>query len=70
MDVIQLQILTSSGALVPLSALVVPTISGPIVNPIDMHVLQLPHLKGLPLALPVTSAENFKISLLIGADYY
>jgi len=32
--------------------------------------LQLPHLQGLPLAHPVTAAENFQISLLIGADYY
>ena len=52
MDVVHLQILTSKGALV-LSALIVPIILSPIVNPIDMHVLHLPHLKGLPLAHPV-----------------
>ena len=33
-------------------------------------MLQLPHLQGLPLAHPVTAAENFGISLLIGADHY
>jgi len=55
---------------VPLSALVVPTIATPITNPTDTEVLKLPHLRELPLAQPVTTAENFEISLLIGADYY
>ena len=33
-------------------------------------MLRLPHLKELPLAHPVTEAENFEISLLVGADFY
>jgi len=32
--------------------------------------MQFPHLQGLPLAHPVIAAENFKISLPIGADHY
>ena len=35
-----------------------------------MDILQLPHLKGLPIAHPITAAENFEISLLVGADFY
>ena len=50
--------------------LVVPMIATPISSPIDTEVLQLPHLQELPLVHPVTTAENFEISLLIGADYY
>ena len=41
-----------------LLALVVPTIATPITNPINTEVLQLPHLQTLPLANPVTTAEN------------
>ena len=35
-------------------------------------VFSLPRLKGLPIAHSVTMAdhENFKISLLVGADFY
>jgi len=55
---------------VSLTAFLVPTIATPISNPVDSDILDLTHLKGLPLAYPVTAAENFKISLLIGADYY
>ena len=70
MDAVLIRIRTATGELVSLSALVVPTIATPIFNPLDTDTLQLPYLKGLPLAHPVTAAENFEISLLIGADYY
>ena len=70
MDEVSIRIRTSTGELVPLSALVVPTIATPISNPVQTEVLELPYLKGLPLAQPVTAAENFKVSLLIGADHY
>jgi len=70
MDVGLLQIRTTTRQLIPLSALVVPTIVTPVLNPINTEVLQLPHLQGLQLAHPVTTADNFEISLLIGADHY
>jgi len=70
MDTVAIRLGTSTGELVSITALVVPTIATPISNPLDSDVLELPHLKGLPLAHPVTAAENFEISLLIGADYY
>ena len=34
------------------------------------HLSEVPYLKGLTLAHPVTGDENFQISVLIGADYY
>ena len=30
----------------------------------------MPYLQGLPLAHPVSSTENFEISLLVGSDFY
>lgn len=70
MDAVMIHIKTMTGELVPLSALVVPTIAAPVTNPLTTDVFSLPHLKGLQLAHPVTMAENFEISLLVGADFY
>ena len=70
MEAVLIHIRTTTGKPVPLSVLVVPMIATPIANPLDTEVLQLPYLKGLPLAHPVTAAENFEISLLVGADFY
>ena len=70
MDAVMIHIKTTTGELVPLSALIVPTIAAPITNLLTTDVFSLPHLKGLPLAHPVTMAENFEISLLVGADFY
>ena len=39
-------------------------------NTINEGVTQLPYLKGLLLAYPVTADENFRISLLIGVDHH
>ena len=70
MDTVLIHIRTLTGELVPLSTLVVPTIATPITNTLEMDILQLPHLKGLPIAHPITATENFEISLLVGADFY
>jgi len=70
MDAVLIHIKTMTGELIPLSALIVPTIAAPITNPLNTDVFSLPHLKGLQLAHPVTTAENFEISLLVGADFY
>lgn len=69
-DTVLIHIRTSTGELVPLSALVVPTITTPIRNTLEMDVLQLPHLKDLTLSHPITAAGNFEISLLVGVDFY
>ena len=57
---------TESGELIPLSVLIVPSISAPIQNSISTSVCSMPHLRGLKLAQPVTSEVIFVISLLIG----
>ena len=49
---------------IPMTVLVVPKLAAPITN---CHLNQLSHLRGLPLALPVTSEGNFQILILIGA---
>lgn len=55
---------------IPVSLLIVPKLAAPICNSIYAHLNNLPHLKGLQLAYPVTTDENFCISVLIGADFY
>ena len=59
MYTVMFHIKTCRGDLVPISALVVPTIAAPLAN---TAVLNLSHLKGLPLVHPVSSKENFEIS--------
>ena len=55
---------------IPISVLLVPKIAAPIHNSICAHLDKLFYLQELPLAHPVTSDDNFHISILIGADYY
>ena len=55
---------------VSIFALVVPTIALPIQNFVTSDLQNLPHLQGLRLAHPVSSAEKLDISLLIGVDHY
>ena len=61
---------TNSGELIPLTVLIVPTIAPPIQNTVCTSVNAMPHLQGLKLAHPVAGDKDFKISLLIGTDYY
>ena len=61
---------TNSGELIPISVLIVPSIAAPIQNSVCASVNSMSHLRGLKLAHPVTTDKNFKISLLIGTDYY
>ncbi|XP_065889733.1 uncharacterized protein [Dysidea avara] len=70
LGVVTVEIQTLSGELIPISVLVVPTIAAPIQNVVPLSVSTMPHLQGLKLAHPVTSNNNFTISLLIGTDYY
>ena len=67
---VTLYIKTQRGDLVPISALVVPTIAAPLANTMNTTISNLSHLKGLPLAHPVSSEDTFDISLLFGADFY
>ena len=61
---------TLAGDQIPISALIVPRIAPPLQNSVHTSLKNIPHLKGLHLAHPVTENENFEISVLIGADYY
>ena len=70
MKVARIHIKTTSGALLPISTLVVPKIAPPLRNTVKLNINQLPHLRDLPLAHPITQDDSFKISLLIGTDYY
>ena len=55
---------------IPLRVLIVEKIATPLQLRSRHHINQIPHLKGLQPAHPVTSDENFEISLLVGADQY
>ena len=70
MDVANVQIETLNGELIPISALIVPTISTPIHNSYHLPLNTLPHLKGLKLANPNCDTQEFTISILIDTDYY
>ena len=62
--------MTTSGAKIPLRVLVVEKIATPLQTHKQQGVEDLPHLRGLKLAHPISSAESFDVSLLIGADHY
>lgn len=46
-----------------------PNIAAPL-NTIRTTLSNIPYLKVFPLAHPVSSVENFEISLLVGMDFY
>ena len=70
LDVATLFIYTLRGSRIPISVLIVPKLAAPIRNSVRACLKDIPYLKDLPLAHPVTSDENFEISVLIGADFY
>ena len=70
LDVATVAIQTITGEKINISVLIVPTIALPLQNPLRALIKEFPHLKGLPLAYPISENENFEISILIGADYY
>ena len=55
---------------VKLSALVVPKIATPIQNFVTSDLQNLSYLRSLKLAHPISTIEQFHISLLIGVDQY
>ena len=70
LDVATINIETESSGSIPIQVLIVPKIATPIQNKVRAPIKDLPYLRKLKLAGPVTSDENFEISLLIGADHY
>ena len=69
LDVATVDIITDEGDTIPVRVLVVPTIATPLQNKHHRDISNLPHLRGLKLAHPVSDG-NFEINLLIGADHY
>lgn len=63
-------VVTTSGEKIPLHVLVAEKIATPFHTHVHQNVTDLPHLRGLRLAHPITSDESFEVSLLIGADHY
>jgi len=61
---------STSGVLIPLTVLIVSTIAAPIHTVDKKSITNLPCLSGLRLAHPISSTEQFSITLLIGADQY
>ena len=70
LDVATLFVHTLKGSRIPISVLIVPKLAAPIRNSVRACLKDIPYLKDLLLAHPVTSDENFEISVLIGADFY
>ena len=64
------RIITRSGQQILLQVVIVDEIATPLQIPFRQHINDMPHLKNLTLAHPITAQANFRISLLIGADYY
>ena len=70
LPVATVKVVTAYDEKVPVRVLVVEQIATPIQNQFHQQIHDIPHLRGLTFAHPVTSDENFVISLLIGADPY
>ena len=69
LEVATLFVCTLSGSRIPISVLIVLKLATPIRNSVRTCLKDISYLKDLPLAHPVTSDENFEISVLIGADF-
>ena len=69
-DVATVNLRTDNGQTIPIRVVVIPVIALPQRNHVTTATHDLPYLKVLKLAHPVTSDEQFTITLLIGADHY
>jgi len=67
LSVALIKIQTITGEKIPISVLIVPTITPLLKNSVCTSLKQI---KGLHLAHPVTEDKNFEISVLIGVDNY
>jgi len=70
LPIANINIVTACGDQIPLRVLLIEQIATPLQNQFRQQIQTIPHLRGLKLAHPVTSDENFAISLLIGAGHY
>ena len=65
LDNVIVNLKTSTGHLMPISVLVVPNIATPLNNTIRTTLSNVPYLKWLPLAHPVSSAETSRYLYLL-----
>ena len=61
---------TLSGDKIPVSVFIAHKIAPPIQYYVLTSFNNLPYVMGIQMAHPVIDKENFKASILIGADYY
>ena len=69
-DVTTVYLIAISGERIPLSVLIVPTITAPLQRVATTSFTELPYLQGVHLAHPITTGDRPEITLLIGADQY
>ena len=69
-DIATVYIRSDSNERIPIQVVIIPTIAAPQNSFLTADIRNLPHLRDLKLAHPVTSDDQFQISLLIGADHY
>ena len=69
-DVATVNLRTDNGQTIPIRVVIIPVITVPQKNHVNTAIHDLPYLKGLKLAHPVTDDEQFTITLLNGADHY
>ncbi|XP_063411556.1 uncharacterized protein LOC134694475 [Mytilus trossulus] len=70
LDKTTVQLKANNGEIIPLKVLIVPSIASPLQSQSRKITQGLHYLHGLSLAHPVTDAESFELTLLIGADFY
>ena len=69
-DIATVYIRSDSNEKIPIQVVIIPTIAAPQNGFLTADIRSLPHLRDLKLAHPLTSDDQFHISLLIGADHY
>ncbi|XP_071170927.1 uncharacterized protein [Mytilus edulis] len=70
LDIAVIDLQTQNGKKIPMEVFIVPTIAAPLHNRMPYNAAKLPYLSGLTLAHPVSDMDEFRISFLIGSDYY
>ena len=70
LEVANVTIVSHTGERIPLSVLVVPKIAAALQCVGSSKIRELPYLRHLTLAHPMSEDKQFDISLLIGVDYY
>ena len=70
LDIATVEVETVTGERIAMSVLAIPSIAAPIQSSVNLSVRNTLYLRGLNLAHPVTSEQNFEISLLVGTDCY